>query len=323
MTVPAGTFQAHSAIGNLDDLEDVIYNISPTEFPFMTNADRGKATGVFHEWQTDVLATAVATNAAIEGDDATVLTATPTVRLGNYCQIATKAISVSGTQDAVRKAGRKSELAYQIMKRGKEIKRDIESQLTQNKASSAGGTGTSRTSASIESWLFTNRTDLGTGGSPTTPGFISGTVAAPTDNSTAGTFTEAALKAVIRAVWDQGGDPRVIMVNAFQKTKFSAFAGIATQYRENKGMAQATIVAAADVYISDFGEHRVLPNRFMRTSVALVLDMDYWEVAYLRPFTQFPLAKTGDSEKRQMLAEYTLVSRNEAASGKVTTLTTS
>lgn len=322
MTVPAGTFQAHSAIGNREDLEDIIYNISPTEFPFMSAAGRGKATAVLHEWQTDALASASTTNAAIEGDDAAVLTATPTVRLGNYCQIATKAVSVSGTQDAVRKAGRKSELAYQIMKRGKELKRDLESQITQNKGSASGGTGTARTSASVESWIFSNRTDLGSGGSPTTPGFISGTVAAPTDNSAFGTFTETALKAVIQAVWTEGGDPGMIMVGPKNKQRASGFAGIATQYRENKGVKQATILAAADVYVSDFGEHRIVPNRFSRDRTALVLDMEFWEIAYLRPFQQFELAKTGDSEKRQMLVEYTLVSKNEKASGKITSLVT-
>lgn len=320
MTVPAATFQTFTAIGDREDLEDIIYNISPIETPFMSNASKGKATATFHEWQTDSLASANAGNAAVQGDDATNSTVNPTTRLGNYTQIAQKTFGITGTQEAVNKAGRKSELAYQIAKQGKELKRDMESILTQNKGSTSGAASTAATLASVESWIFTNRTDQGSGGTPTTPGFSSGRVAAPTDNSLNGTFTKAALDAIIQAAWTQGGDPKVIMVGAALKVRVSAFAGIATLYKEVKGNSQATIVGGADLYVSNFGEHMIVPNRFMRTNVALVLDMDYWGVAYLRPFQQNPLAITGDAERRQMLAEFTLVSKNEAASGKVTSL---
>ncbi len=323
MTAPAGTFQVFQSVGNREDLEDVIYSISPTETPFVSMAGRTKATAVFHEWQTDALASASAANAQIEGDDATILTATPTVRLGNYCQIMSKSISISGTLDAVNRAGRKSELAYQIAKRGKELKRDLESAASQNKASNAGGSASARTMASLESWLFTNRTDLGSGGAPTTPGYISGIVAAPTDNSTVATFTKASLDAIIQACWTQGGDPKTVLVGPFNKTKASTFTGIATLYKEVPGMKQGVIVGGADVYVSNFGEHTIVPSRFNRDKTVCVLDMDYWSLAYLRQFQTFELSKTGDAEKREMLVEVTLVSKNEAASGKVTSLTTS
>lgn len=322
MTVLAGTFQAFQAIGNREDLEDFIYNISPTDAPFMRMAGRANSEAVYHEWQTDALATAVATNAAIEGDDATNTSVVPTVRVGNYCQIAQKAFGVSGTQQETKSAGRKDELAYQLMKYGKEIKRDMESQLTQNKASNAGGAGSARISASVESWLSSNWTTAGSGGSPSSSGFGSGIVAAPTDNSAQGTVSEALMKAVIRQCWTAGGDPRVIMVGPFNKTKASAFAGIATQYKDNNN-GPATIIAAADVYVSDFGEHQIVPSRFNRDRTMLILDMDYWSIAYLRTFRQYPLAKTGDADRRQLLAEYTLVSKNQAASGKIADLTTS
>lgn len=322
MTVAAGTFQAFQAIGNREDLEDLIYNISPTDTPFMKMAGRGKAKAVFHEWQTDALASAVATNAAIEGDDATNTSVVPTVRLGNYCQIAQKAFGISGTQQSVDTAGRKDELAYQLVKYGKELKRDMETQLTQNKGSNAGGAGSARISASVEAWLSSNFTTLGSGGSPSSSGFQSGLVQAPVDNSLQGTVTEAAVKAIIRACWNAGGDPRIVLTGPFNKTKVSAFAGIATQYKDNNN-GPATIIAAADVYVSDFGEHKIVPSRFNRDRTILVLDMDYWDIAYLRPFTQFPLAKTGDADRRQLLCEYTLVSKNQQASGKVVDLTTS
>lgn len=323
MTVPTATFQAFQAIGNREDLEDLIYNIAPTETPFMSNAGRSTAQAVLHEWQTDSLNSAVATNAAIEGDNPTNTSVTPTVRIGNYCQIATYAFQVSGTQQAVRSAGRKDELAYQLVKYGKTLKRDMEAQLTQNKASSAGGAGSARTSGSLESWLSSNFTSLGSGGSPSSSGFQSGLVQAPVDNSTQGTVTEAGVKAIIRACWNAGGNPDTIMVGPFNKTKVSGFSGILTNNIFQKAGGQATIIAAADAYVSDFGNHQVVPNRFQRDRTLFVLDMEYWTVAYLRPFTQFPLAKTGDSDQRQILAEYTLVSRQQASSGKVADLTTS
>lgn len=320
MAVPAATFQTFTAIGNREDLSDVIYNIAPVETPFLSNISKMKASATYNEWQTDTLA-AAASNSAIQGDDAANITVTPTVRLGNYTQILTKTFGVSGTQDAVMKAGRKDELAYQMMKASKELKRDLEFALVRNQGNTAGAAASAALMASVESWIFTNRTDVGTGGSPTTPGFISGRVAAPTDNSTAVTLTKANLDAIIQEVWTQGGDPKVVMCGAAIKTEISGFTGIATIYREVKGMNQATIIGGADLYISNFGEHTIVPNRFMRTNVCLVLDLDYWGVAYLRPFTQHPLAKTGDAERRQMLVECTLVSKNEKASGKISTTT--
>jgi hypothetical protein len=322
MTVPSGTFQTFQAIGNKEDITDVIYTISPMETPFLSMAARTTAKARYHEWQTDALASAAA-NAAIEGDDATINTAVPTVRLNNYNQILTKAVSVSGTQEIVNKAGRNGEMAYQIAKRSKELKRDLELALTQNQDSTAGGAAAAAEMGSLESWLFTNRTTLGaTIAAATTPGYASGEVGSPVDASVAGTFTKTALDKIIQECWTQGGDPKIIMTGPFNKTKLSAFTGIATLYKEVPGLKQGTIVGGADVYISNFGEHTVVPNRFCRDKTVTILDMDYWAVAYLRPWTQFALAKTGDSEKRQLLVECTLVSRNEAASGKITDLLT-
>jgi hypothetical protein len=317
MTVAAATFQTFTAIGDREDLSDVIYNISPTETPFLSNAQKMKASATYTEWQTDSLASA-ASNAAVQGDDATNATINPTTRLGNYTQILQKTFGVSGTQEAVDKAGRKSDLAYQIAKQGKELKRDQEYALVRNQASTSGAAASAATLASVESWIFTNRTDVGSGGSPTTPGFISGRVAAPTDNSNNVTMTKTNLDTVIQACWTAGGDPKIVMVSGTIKTRVAGFSGIATLYKEVKGNSQATIVGGADLYVSNFGEHAIVPNRFMRSNVALVLDMEYWGVAYLRPFQQKELAITGDAVRRQLLVECTLISKNEAASGKIT-----
>ena len=318
MAVPTGTLQTHQAIGNREDLEDIIWDISPTKYPFTTRVKKGKASAVFHEWQTDAL-DAAGTNAQIEGDDVATNTATPTVRLRNYCQIIAKVARVSDTQNLVDKAGRDDEMAYQVRKRMEECRRDLEYACTRNQESTAGAAASARKMAGIESWLATNKTSAGTGTAQTTPGYSGGTVAAPTDSTAAGTLTESHLKAVIQETWTQGGDPRLLLVGPATKSKIStAFAGIATRYRTVGAGKQADIVAGADLYVSDFGEHTIVPSHFMRDRNILALDMEYWELAQLSGMKKKDLAKTGMSERKLIVWEGTLVSRNQAASGKVT-----
>jgi hypothetical protein len=322
MAVPTNTVTTFSAIGNREDLANIIYDISPMDTPFLSQAAKSRASAVYHEWQTDALEAAGA-NRKIEGDDATAATFVATTRVGNYCQISSKTISVSGTQRAVNAAGRADEFSYQLAKRGREIKRDMEFALTRNQGSSAGGTGTARSLASLESWLATNKTSVGTGTAQTTPGFSSGTVIAPTDSTVQGTFTRASLNDVIQKCWTEGGDPKIIMVGPFNKTVASSFANIATLYKNVNPGQQGEILAGADLYVSDFGQHQIVPNRFQRDRTVLVLDMEYLGVATLRDMETMPLAKTGDADRTQLLTEFTLVVKNEKASGKVTDCTTS
>jgi hypothetical protein len=308
------TYTAHSAIGQREDLTDIIYNISPTETPFMSSIGKTKATAVYHEWQTDSLAAATTANAAIEGADATSATLSPTVRLGNYTQIIQKTVQVSGTLDTVNKAGRKSEKAYQLAKASAELKRDLETILLANQGRSAGSSTIARKMGSILSWIKTN-SDVGSGGAdPATIG-----VSTRTDG-TQRTFTEALLKTVVSEVFVSGGSPKILMVGAAGKQKVSSFAGIAAQRYMAPGNTPTTIIGAADVYMSDFGTMSVVPNRFMRTRDALVLDPEYAALAYLRPFQTNDLAKTGDSENTQLLAEVTLEVKNEAAHGIIADL---
>lgn len=308
------TFTAHTAIGQREDLTDVIYNISPTETPLLNTLARTKATAVYHEWQTDSLAAATIANAAVEGDDATSATISPTTRLGNYTQIVQKTIQVSGTLETVNKAGRKSEKAYQLARASSEVKRDIELILCANQGRSAGSSSTARKMGSMLSWIKTNVDKASDGANPTTIG-----VSVRTDG-TARTFTETLLKNVIKSVYESGGSPKILMVGAAGKQKVSSFAGIAEQRYMAPADAPTTIIGAADVYLSDFGSVSVVPNRFMRAIDAFVLDPEYAAVAYLRPFATNELAKTGDSDKTQLLAELTLEMRNEAAHGLVTDL---
>lgn len=323
MANPVGTFQTFQAIGNREDLEDMIYNIAPTDTPFMSSAARTKALMTKHEWQTDTFKTASTSNQAVEGDTPANTTVTPSSRLFNYTEIATYAFNISGTQQAVRTAGRAEELAYQLVKFGKVLKRDMESALTGKNCAAAGASGTARVGASLESWMSTNWTTASSATSAASPGFSTVGAVSPTDASIQVTVTAALVQAIIRQAWNAGGSPNRIMCGPYNKVKISNFAGIGTQTITQPAKGQATIIAAADSYQSDFGLFEVIPNRFSRDRTISVLDMEYWAVAYLRPIQQFQLAKVGDSDQRQILAEYTLVSRNEAASGKVADLATS
>jgi hypothetical protein len=314
MAQPTNTFDTYDSVGEREDLSDVIYSISPTDTPFLSSAAKTKATAVLHEWQTDSLASAVTNNAVIEGDEATLDASTATTRLSNSTQIMDKTVVITGTQESVDKAGRASELAYQIAKRAKELKRDMEATITGNIAEVGGNSSTARKMGTLGSWVTTND-DLASDGAS---GAGAGN-AAHTDG-TQRAFTEAQLKSVIKSVWNAGGDPSMIMVGPFNKQKLSGFTGNSTRFDAG---ADATLYTSVDVYASDFGQLQVVPNRFSRDRDAYVLDMEYWGIAFLRDFSMHELAKTGDSEKRQLLVEATLESRNEAASGLVADLTTS
>lgn len=314
MAQPADTFSSYDAVGNREDLSDFISMISPTRTKFQSSIGRRSASSTKVEWQLDSLAAASGTNAVIEGDDATTDASTATSRVFNYTQILDKVPRVTGTQRALDSAGRADEMDYQIMKRTKEIKRDLETSLLANNAQVAGNDTTARELGGIESWLATN-TNLGSGGSaPTGDG---------TDARTGGTdraFTESLLRDVIKQCYDSGGEPDTIMVGSFNKQVLSQFSGGSTS---NIDAEKKTIVNAVDVYVSDFGTMAVVPNRFQEAESALVLEMDKWEIAELRPFQRMDLAKTGDTDRVQLLMEVTLVSVNEAASGIVSDLTAS
>lgn len=311
------TYQTYTAIGLREDLSDVIYDISPTDTPFMSSIGKTKATATYHEWQTDSLA-AAALGGAVEGADASSITASPTTRIGNRTQIFTKSVAVAGTLEAVDKAGRKSEKAYQLAKVSAELKRNIELTLLSNQVAAAGNSSTARTMGGLQAWLNSNY-DGGTSGVAGSGGTTART------NGTNRTFTEDILKVVVKEVYQSGGNPKVLMVNPAHKQVVSAFAGIAAQRYMAPSNEPTTIVGAADVYMSDFGTMSVVPNRFMNSTnacdeTAFIVDPDMAAVAYLRPFQTIELAKTGDSEKTQLLAELTLEVKNEAAHGIVADL---
>jgi hypothetical protein len=318
MALPTNTFTTYSAAGNREDLSDMIYRVDPTDTPFMTGIEKAKATAVNHEWQTQALAAASGSNQQLEGDDAVADPTTPTVRLGNICEIARKVPQVSGTQQAVEHAGRDNEMAYQEMLKGLELKRDMESILVgTNQAKNVGNSSTPRVTASVLSWIKSN-TAKGSGGADPSAADGTGTRIDGTQRA----FTEAQLKTVLQSIWNNGGKPDTIMTGGFNKQVFSTFTGRASPIEDTKGKK---ITASVDAYESDFGTLKVVANRFSRPRDVLVLQIDLWAVAYLngRKMVSVPLAKTGDSERKEILSEFALEARNEKASGGVFDLTTS
>jgi hypothetical protein len=312
MAVPTNTHTTYASVGNREDLADIIYNVDPTETPFISSVSKTKATGVFHEWQTQALASVDTDNAVLEGNDAVTDATTATVRLGNYCQISDKVPSVTGTQQVIDKAGRDDEMDYQVILKGKELKRDMESILLSNQARNAGAAGTARRLGAMLSWIATNDNHVGT--SP------AGTGADVRVDGTQRAYTEALLKAALQAIWTSGGNPDTIMLGGFNKQVMSSFVGRGTPTEDTKSKK---IIATVDIYEGDFGTLKVKANHFMRSRDVLILQMDMWAVAYLRNMKTTDLAITGDSRSKQIICEYTLESRNEKASGAVFDLTTS
>lgn len=313
MAQPTNTFDTYDAVGIREDLLDAIYNVDPDETPFLSKMAKTKASNTYHEWQTDQLDTPSASNAQIEGDDTVAQAVTPTVRLGNYTQIFKKAVTIPGTQEATNRAGRGREMAYQMMLKAKAMKTDMEMSAFANNARVAGNSTTAREMAGAPTWLTSNVDGAST--DPTGDG---------TDARTDGTqrdLTEALLKPVLASVWDESGrKPDVIYVGSHNKQVISGFSGGSTRYDKGE---DKRLVTAIEIYDYDFGQVRVEPSRHVRARDLLVVTDDMWCWAELRAMKQEPLAKTGDSEKRHIIAEATLVCRNEKASGGVFDLTTS
>lgn len=321
MTLATSAFTTFSAVGNREDLSNRIYRIDPTEVPFFSGIEKTKASATKHEWQTQALAAASTSNAQLEGDDGYAAdAATATVRLDNVCQISRKTPRVTGTQQAVDHAGRGNEMDYQVMLKGMELRRDIEAILTGAKqAKVTGNSSTAPKLADVLAWITTNTVKGGgTGADPTAADGTSARV----DSATQRAFVENDLKSALKKAYDQGGRPNTILMGSFNKQAFSMFAGrgTTTQVADTK-----KIVAAVDVYASDFGALKAVPDLFMRTRDVLVLQMDKWAYSSLpgRNFLSYDLAKTGDSDARTVLSQYTLESRNEKASAGVFDLTSS
>lgn len=321
MAIVANTFTTFDAKGIREDLANVIYNISPEETPLISSFGRERAENTLFEWQTDSLAAPDTSNAQIEGNDYTTFAAvSPTVRVGNHTQISAKTLIVSGTEETVNKAGRRSELAYQTAKRGVELRRDMEAITFGNQGGSAGDSATARKTASLGAWLKSNTVLAGDGGDPT---YTAGVPGAARTDGTQAAFTVTMHKTVLQSMWTGGAELRTLYVGPFNKGVVSGFAGVATKNYDLSGTPRPTaIIGSVDVYVSEFGVLRILPSRFMRERDAYYVDPEFATLAELRPFRREALAKTGDATKRLLVVEWGLKMRQEAAFGGVFDLTT-
>lgn len=309
MAQPTNTYDKYDMIGIREDLSDIISNISPTQTPFLSNIGTSSTTQTQFDWQTDSLAAAAA-NAHIEGDDTAATAQTATTRYVNYTQIYKKIFTVSGTANAVKAAGRKKEVSYLMAKNGKELKRDQEKSFTGTNVAVAGNSSTARVTASLDSWLFTNDTN-GTSGTAYT---ITGGV--PVTDRTDGTnrpWTETLLKESLLAQYNAGGEVSMLMVSPAKKQETSSFPGIADIRVNANGAKASVIIGAVDIYVSDFGNVDVVPNRFMPTDLAYLIDPSMAKKRVLRPYFTEELAKTGDAVKMHMIEEAGLEVTNEAA----------
>ena len=291
-------FKTYDATAIREDLSDVIYDISPTDTPFLSSiTGKGSVSNTLFEWQTDALAAAVINNYHIEGAAAGTAATTATTRVTNQTQISKKVVEVTGTHEKTNNAGKKSEMAHQLAKASKELKRDMEGSLLADNAAAAGAAATARETRGAAHFITTNVTDAGT----------SGTHAA---------VVEADILAVAESTWNAGGEPSTILLGATNKKLVTAMSGRADAIR-SVADGNTTIQNAVDVYVSDFGTYNIIMDRFCDQDVVYFLDHDMWSVDYLRDFQTVDIAKEGDSEKKMLLVEYGLRCGNEAANAKI------
>lgn len=318
MAQPTNTYSSYDANGNREDLTDDIYDISPRVTPFISMCGRSTAKNRFHQWQIETLAPPDTNNATIEGDDQTYDAVTPTTLVGNVLQISDKGFIVSETQEAIDHAGRASEVSHQAMKKGFELRRDMESIALNNQASVTGNDSTARKVGGLPAWPTSNAQRGATGANG---GYSAGTVAAATDGTLRG-LTQTMISTGITNGYELGAEFNIVMVSPRVKAGLSKFlfgsdARIASVSRETPERGQASAIAAVDFYESDFGPMDILPNRFQRPRDVWLLDPNYVELAYLRPFKEEEMPKSGDAYKRRMVCEWTLKVLNEAAIGVI------
>lgn len=323
MAQPVNSLDSYDVKGIREDLSDVIYDVSPDATPFYSACAKAKASNTLHEWQTDALRSS-AVNASIEGDDTVAEARTATTRLGNYTQIFKNAVVIPGTDSGLNKAGRAKEMAYQVMKIAREQKLDIEKALFANQARAAGTSSTPRYLAGVPAWLTTN-TDLQSGNSGADP--TGDGTDARTDDGTATAFDQTKFDSVMQSIWENAGDSKAYScyLSAFQMNLALAFTGMNNQ-RSTIGASvggKNSVVKAMDIYVTPWGNVNFIPSRENRGRDVFILQDNMWAVGILRPTKNTELSKTGDNEKRQVITELTLISKNEVASGAVFDNTTS
>ena len=306
MAKVTNAFDTYTAVDKREDYIDKIYNISPSATPLLSLAGVSNASGVYHEWQTDALPSAT-NSGEFEGATFAGASNSATTRVGNYCMIKSRNAVVTGTQEAVQKAGVKSELAYQIAKQTAALKLDIDTCISQKASSVAGDASTARVTRGIEAFITTNQSKASDGST------TSGTVT----DGTQRTFTETLLKAALQTTFTTGGNPTKMLLGAAQKAVFSGFAG---RSATTVPVDAKTVEAAVDVYAGDFHRLEAVPSRNIRNRTALLIDPEFIRVAYLRKFVQKNYEELGDAKATQIITEFALQVDNEGAHSKVADL---
>lgn len=320
MAVPTNTYTRYTAATNVrEDLADFIARQDPESTPIISSAGKAKAMQTLHEWNRDALRAPNADNAAIDGDDATTSAKTPPQRVGNYCQIFTDTVQVSGRAEVVDKAGMKSALAYSKAKMYKELQRDMEKAVVSNNVAVLGSGAAAAKMAGLGALIYTN-VNHGAGGS--TVAHTSGVATVAPTAGTARALTDVIYKATLQTTYTNAGKvPKAAYFSPAHKVVASGFTGIAQNRYEVKGTNQGAIIGAADVYVSDFGAVTHVPHYMMAGSTNVFgLELDEIKVAYLRPFQSTQLAKTGDSIREQILVDATLRVEAEKACFKIADL---
>ncbi len=305
MSQITNAFDTYEAIGNREDLADIIYNISPTQTPFLSAVGKRQISNVQFDWQTEVLPTPSSTG-QLEGFELSKSTSTNTTRATNVAMISSRDATVTGSQEATDTAGKNSEMAHQLAIMAKALKRDMEEALTQNIAKNAGNVSTARQTRSLETWYATNVNKASDG--------ANGSDSAARTNGTRRDLTEAMVKDVQQQCFASGAEPSLLMVGPYNKSVISGFTG---RSQARQFVDANTIEASVSIYSGDFGELQVVPSNRSREQAVHLLDPEYAAVAYLRDFETIDIATVGDAETKMLLVEYGLEMRNEAAHGIV------
>ena len=291
------TFSTYDQVGKSEDMSDIIVNITPSDTPFFSLIKSEKVHARTYSYMEDSLA-AAAVNAAIEGADASIGTLSATTERTGTAQILQKSLQVSATADAIKTHGRAKETAYQLGKALKEIKRDLERAMVGvDQAAVAGNASTARKMASATQ-LISTAVDAGS-------------------NST-DALTEAKLLTLGQTCYTNGSDPSVFMVKPADAQIVAGFAAASGRNREIQ--QSKSLVNAVDLYVSPYGEYRVVLNRHQLTTHAFLVDPAMFKSTVLRPFSRKLLSVTGDSDKHQIVGEYSLKHSNFAYSGMITGL---
>ena len=300
-------FKTYDQVGIKEDISDVITNISPTKTPFQSLIKTEKVANRLFQWQEDSL-NAIADNAQLEGFTASDSTLAATVMRSNYTQIMQKTVNVSATADTVRTYGRAKETAYQLAKKADELKRELEYQLVgkvQNATAGADGSSARRFANAFGTDVNSNAV----------------IAASVTVDLSSAALTEASILSVNQKMFEAGSEAKYIMIKPADSLIVAGFTAASGRYRTFDGGSEKTIVNVVDLYVSPFGEQKVILNRFLKATEAMLFDPAMWSLVTLRPWTRELLAKTGDNERHLIVGEFSLKHKNYASTGRITGLT--